>query len=406
MSNLTQFTSSTPVGTIIQSPANISDPNWLRCDGSIITRASYPALSAAMPGVGTFTPTIRAATPYFFQQAQSLISNGTNMICLTTLTGNNGIMVSTNGGVTWAAVTSGITAGYSFSGTALCGSNFVAGVMTATSQPAYASAAAPTTWSIASGITLSGSGAGTIAGNAAGTAVTCWNGAGYVSTNSGVSYTATTGLVTASLSVNPILIWTGNRFIAFTAGTTNGVGFQYSATGASASWTTVVSAPWGVNAITGACSDGANNVLVVVGSSSVAYTSADGGATWRQTILPYAALGGCNYANGRFFIPMYVLLGTSMFADGSVAVSTDLATWFLIPNLAYPTFSGNSNTQTAIAYAGGNYCALNAASAGNLPVTSTENTAQMYLPASRRSYVGSATQVASIANYQEWIKAA
>lgn len=409
MSNLTQFTSSAPVGTIIQSPANISDPNWLRCDGSIITRAAYPALSAAMPGVGTFMPTVRAATPYFFGAASTqgpcIASNGTNMICLTSTTGNNSIMISTNYGVTWAAVTSGISSTYSFSGTALAGANFVAGVCNALCQPGYASASAPATWTLATGVTLSGSGSSTIAASAAGSVVMCYGGQGWVSTNSGVSYSVSTGLLLLP-AVNPPIVWTGTQFIAFTAGITNGLGYQYSATGAASSWSTAAIVPWGYQLISGACSDGAGNVLVVIANSSIAWVSSNGGTSWRETLLPFAAAGSCSYANGRWFVPMYVFAG-AYYADGSVAVSADTYTWFLVPSMACTNTSANSSSNTVIAYAGGNYCALNNAGNGNVPVTSTEVTTQMYLPNSRRSGFSGASgsyQLISAANWQEWIK--
>ena len=412
--NVSQFLSQLPVPSIIQSPGAISDPNWLRCDGSIITRASYPALSAAMPTVGSFTPTVRAALPSaasFGSGYASIASNGTNMVACTASTGNFSICVSTNYGVTWASVTSGISASCQFSGMALAGSNFVAGVYNATSQPAYCLASSPTTWSIATGVTLGGPGYASIAANSAGLVVMLFNSVGYVSSNSGVSYSASTGLtVPASVTNNTPVVWTGTQFIAFTAGTENGQGgYQSSTSGAASTWSTNAFPPWGIYAISGACSDGAGNVLVVSAGVSLAWASRNGGTTWNQVMLPFNAVGTCSYANGRWFVPMYYYLGGGSFSDGSMAVSGDMYTWFFVQNLYNMSYTANTQLSPSVVYAGGNYCSATFTGTTAIPVTFTENTAQMYLPTSRRSSApttGGFWQLAAVTNNQEWIKAA
>lgn len=394
---ISQFIAGNTIGSIVQAPYNLSDVNYLKADGSIITRANYPIYSAQSGSVGTFTTTIRAAMASSLSGAtNSMSSNGTNMVVSTGQPALLGIQFSTNGGVTWSNATSGLVASASFIQTAFAGTNFIGVSNTTNSQMVYAAASSPGVWTASSGVTLANGNTPTIAANSAGTVVLMYGTGAYVSTNSGVSYTATSG-VTGS-TVSPPIVWTGTQFMVMGIGGT-GIGTQTSPTGLTGTWTVNAIAPWGASYTpSSAVSDGAGNVLVTANANSVAWVSNNGGTTWREVMLPQPASGQSSYANGRFFTPQTLYSSASGFtADGSVAVSSDLLTWVSVPNFALTAGTGSSTISTTlIGYAQGNYAAVNNISPGYV-YTSTENTAQMYLPTSRRNY-GFTT------NWQEWVK--
>jgi len=222
------------------------------------------------------------------------------------------------------------------------------------------------------------------------------------SLNSGTTFS--TYAITGAGGAGSPIVWTGTTWVLFCSGATAGVGLQTSTTGLVSSWTAQFSAPWGVNPISNACSDGAGNILAVSAYSSVAWVSNNSGTTWKETLLPALSNGSCSYANGRWFVTSYSVIEGSLFADGGMAVSSDLLSWTYVPQFSQPNTS-TSSVPTYVAYSGGNYISVNALAA-SVAITSTENTAQMYLPRSMRSGTTSLAPLVGATNWQEWIKAA
>lgn len=392
--NVSQFLSQFPVPSIIQSPGTLNDPSWLRCDGSIVTRTSYPALSAAMSQVGVFTPVSRAlaATP----SAAAVIANGVNVVAAAP-TGASGVQYSGNSGVTWSAATTPASFQIVPNGLVNAGTKYFALGTTSTG---------------AISTDLTGSGTWTASTSLTGSPTTCaTNGSGVIlapvgssinySSNSGASFTQYS--ITGSTAAAPI-VYTGTTWVLFCSGSTAGVGLQTSTTGLVSSWTAQFSAPWSVQVISNACSDGAGNILAVILGSSIAWVSSNSGASWRETLLPAPSVGACSYANGRWFVPNYNIYGPTLYADGSMSVSSDLLLWVLAPSFSQAS-TPNTATVTYVAYSGGNYVSVNALAA-SVAVTNTENTAQLYLPRSVRSGSASNVPLVGVANWQEWIKAA
>ena len=379
--------------------AGFPDPYWLRCDGSIISRLQYPKLSAAfggVNGVGTFTPTSRSFSTV--PNSSALAVNGSNIVA-PGVAGTSGVQYSSNAGVTWATATTPSYFGVATNGLINAGSSFFA-LGSAANTGAYSpSATGSGTWTASTGIPFSPTTCGT---NGAGTIIlptgTIYN----LSTNSGASFASAT---CATAVTGAAIVWTGSQFIMFCASSVTGVGYQTSPTGLTSTWTAAFSAPWGVLPIASACSDGNGNVLAIVNGSSIAWISNTNGTTWRSTLLPSNSLGSCSYTNGRWFVPLENTVASAFYSDGSIAVSSDLQSWIFVPIFSQPSVAANTAVPTQVGYSGGNYISISQLASGTL-TTIVENTSQMYLPISRRSSMISNIQTNSIANYQEWIRAA
>ena len=395
-----QFLGSFPVGSVIQSPANINDPSWLRLDGSIITRASYPALSALMPGVGTFTPTSRtlAATP----AASAMSVNGANIV-VPGASGASAVQYSSNAGVSWTLATTPASFSVNTNGLIYTGTNFFALGGPANTGIYSPSGTGSGAWTASTGIT---SGPTTCATNGAGTILAPAGGSMNISTNNGATFSSYS-FVGAGGAGSPI-VYTGTQWLLFCgASGAAGQGLQTSTTGLVGSWNPLISPPWDNTQIYAACSDGAGNVLAVSAASSVAWASNNNGTTWRQTLLPSTSAGSCSYANGRWFVASEVQAVNSFYSDGSCSVSSDLQSWVTVPLMGTPDMTNNQAAGIYVGYSGGNYIAIGGGvSLGSTLLTSTENATQLYLPASRRQGMVTNFSINSIANWQEWIKAA
>jgi hypothetical protein len=322
----------------------------------------------------------------------NIATNGTNVVASGTYNSASAVQYSTNYGVTWSAAT---TPASSYASTfAWTGTNFVS--THASGTPMYSPTGA--VWTAATGAgTPGGSSAGSvIASNGAGTVLTC-NGTGttlYISTNNGVSYSASTTAAGIAVAPNNPIVWTGSAWLIFGNGT-----LQLSTTGATGSWSSTVALPWYGQQPAGAISDGAGNVLVVFSDSSIAYASGNGGSTWRPTFLPGLA-AGASCANGRWIVPL-----TTSYTAGDMAISSDLYSWIHVPSFAVPANAGvSTNGAAAVVFAGGNYIAVGADSA-TAAATATENTANMYLPLTNKTAIISpGTTTSQSVVWQDWIK--
>ena len=404
--NQSSFISGLFVGSVIESSVNVADTNWLRCDGSTIVRTTYPTFSAMCGLAGTFTGTIRTlnATP----TTNAIATNGTTVVASAT-TGTNGAQVSSNSGVTWAAATMPA----SINVQALCwnGTVYVAGA--AGAQVCQYSTVGTGTWTVCTGAV---SGVTNMAANTSTGAMVLIDsatGSVWSSPSSAAAAPAfvtsalASGSTSAAMTRSPI-VYSGTQFILFSFQGI-GQGYQTSAAGLTGTWTAFPNPPWGMAPVTGAVSDGANNVLVVLSSSSIAYKSTDGGTTWRQILLPGSAVNSgtlgqtVSYANGRWFVTLLSQNNNNAtYSDGTLAVSSDLNYWSIIPSIAINTSSATAYP-SQVTYQGSNYIISSGGSTiSGTCVTSTEDTTKMYLPLSRRSFTSGI--VTSVANYQEWIK--
>jgi|GEM_PF-5721756 len=405
--NASQFLSSLPVSSIIQAVGNINDPSWMRCDNSIITRALYQAFSTAMPGVGTFTSTLRSTVTggALGGAGQLLATNGTVIVGMGGVSGTSALIYSLNNGVSWNTTTHpnlNNPFGVVYNGTV-----FVATPQGANPSPIYAANPAGP-WSTAGGTATP---VGQLVANPAGTVIAggySW-GALAISTNAAApSFSTISGIAGAPYSCGSPIIWSGSQFMLFGVTGIGCGGVQSSPTGASGTWTSSFGAPWGQSNITGACSDGAGNVLAVIAGSSIAWVSNNSGANWRSVLLPCPAATNCCYTNGRWIVPCFVVENGQGLQNGAASMSADLNTWFLVPAFMTPGVA-NQSYASATVYLGGNYVTATTASLGAAQiVTSTENTAQMYLPSSRRASTtaAGANHMYSVANNQEWVKVA
>lgn len=389
MSALSDYIGDAPIGSVIQAPYNLTDANYLPCLGQKVVRASYPALSACLPSVGTFTATTRTRNSVESQKAacatathfvinadgatSTAIQTSTDAVTWTlrtTPTTNNVFSLLTDGTNVVAAVAGAAGAWYSTDSAATWTASTGAVAPLATSQQ--------TVMSFAPSL-------GTVGrfGFVSGTNF-------YYSDNRGVSFTAVaTGAVLYHVT------YTGTQWIGI--GGTN----VYASANGTSGWAQV-STPKGfgsadASALYAIVSDGAGKVLVTGLAGSV-LTSLDGGSTWARRRFG-SSMGGVisliaspNYANGRFFVYCTDV------AYYGVMCSADLQAWvpFTEPGAAV-------GTSGAIAYKAGVYVEVS----GNSTVGTSwvEDTSKMYLPLPNQGGLSVGITSDAWNNNQTWIKA-
>lgn len=331
-----------PVGSTVQVPYALTDPNWLPCLGQKVSRSLYPALSACLPTIGSYTPTLRTHAAC---DADAIATDGTTWVVCGTSAGTQGIQTTTDGitytprtttasadvmsiiydGVNFVAASCGVHAMYSTNG----GTTWTASVSSSLMYTTGSSRQDGMAWAP----TL-----GTV-----GRFCLCNSPTQFVTSDDrGVTWTAR---VHGIVGYSPQHIcWTGTRFIATCA--TSAGGYMTSPDGIT--WTLnywpftidVSSATIGQIASNGAG-------LVVAGWSSILIVSYDSGATWFTRALsgPVSRANSANdvllnpsYTNGRFFV-------------GSWS-STDLVSWVRSNELASAI---NAGAYGQISYKAGVY---------------------------------------------------
>jgi hypothetical protein len=373
----TLFGSGMPVGSVIQAPFTLADPAWKLCDGRSVDRSLYPLLAAQLSGVGTFTGTTRTGKAASSSGVGVIANNGTVWV-VAGASGVTGIYTTTNGITYTAQTTPASTIVYCLLWT---GVNFIAQATAGVTVPLYS----PTgvNWSSASGGANTGNSPTCLAiapslGSSGRVCYTAGTQQIYTSDDHGVTYTSrtnATGLVTFGVA------WTGTKFIATT--TTSG---KISTSTDGITWISQ-SLPFGtVAAASNALyivSDGAGKVLISKASTTNPDTlgvliSLDHGATWSNKVFAAPTsntvsnqLGIPSYTNGRFFIA-----GIS-----SLYVSNDLVSWAIVTDTQVT--SGNTLLGDSISYKAGVY--LSGGNGGS-PISITEDTTKMYMPASMLTY--------------------
>ena len=367
-----------PVGSIVQAPYNLTDPSYLPCDGRKVLRATYPLLSACLPGIGTFTATSRTKTEA--PTSSAIATNGTVWV-VTGVVGNSNLF-TTPDGITYTPRSISVAA--DVRAILWDGTNFIT-ANSAANPPYYSSAGTTWTASASAGTTAPTSGLQTCMTQAPTLGAVgriCIAGGGanfYTSDDHGVTWTTRAH----GLGGNVFHVcWTGSKFIA-TTGTTNVI---YTSTDG-ITWTSVAM-PFATGVATaptgGIISDGNGKVLWLDGYSSYyLYTSLDHGASWsvRTIASPITSCqsngGGLlthgntpSYTNGRFFILGY---GVRIEQGYWLLSSTDLVGWSFLE-----TPQGMSGGSTG-SYKPGVYL-FNADKSTTAAYTFVEDVSRMYLP--------------------------
>lgn len=159
MSNLSQFAEGNPVGSqVLMSDLGptvtlADNSTWMRA-GILTTSASAPQL-AALPQykvIGGVISTLTAPTNYNTALTEKMASNGTGTI-VSTIGYTNGIIRSTDYGVTWSGLITGggLVASYKFDDIIYAGGNFILIFQNGTGGGSqfgicYSATGAPSTW--------------------------------------------------------------------------------------------------------------------------------------------------------------------------------------------------------------------------------------------------------------------
>ena len=374
--------SSQPVGSIVQAPYNLTDPNYLPCDGRRVSRSLYPKLSACLPSIGTFTATSRtkAAVP----TSSAIAADGTNWVVTGPVGTNN--LYTTPDGITYTARTT--PAACDIRSILNDGTNFVAangvaggGAMQYSSNNGvtWNTSATATVGSLATSFQTCMAYAPTLGANgrfclAQGSSLSAWT-----SDDRGVTWTArTTGLAASGQIFH--VCWTGQKFIA-TCGTATTI---YTSTDG-ITWVAQL-LPFVTTAATATAgsivSDGSGKVLSILDSNKV-ITSLDHGVTWAvrffiepaTTSTVSTSIGHvANYTNSRF----------SFFSAGTgwLLSSTDLVGWSLTGDIPSPATTAAA--RAAMSYKAGVYL-VNSDNATTQAYTVTEDTSYLRLPLGAQS---------------------
>lgn len=223
-----------PIGAILIGSSGFTpDPaKYLRCDGSLVTRATYTNLSTLPDGMTATPRTVAGAATY----SEGATDGAGNIVISGDSIGSNTVHVSTNSGATWA--TQAVGAALSFTHFAWMGGSvnkFIA-IAAGSSTTTHAYASVPTSWTTATTLTtkewsgVAANGAGTVA------VVVCNDDGTTYSSSNGTSFSSAGTLGSAGAAPKAVF-WSPSAglFLAFEHGTTN---YWTSTNGAS--WTTRV----------------------------------------------------------------------------------------------------------------------------------------------------------------------
>lgn len=298
------------LGTVVQG-INLSEPEYVPCDGRPLARASYARLATLFP-FGKLTGTVRALVETPFNDC---VAASPTYLVAAAASGSSAVQYSADG-VTWSktgvatpsmAVNSLIFAGTRWIAT---GNSGLAPVVTSGDNP-------DSTWTALTGGTPGGVVRYGVAYSAAlGRAAFLTQGA---STAIHTLENGATALVarTASSQTRSGICWSGSQFV-----TPNGATISTSADGIT--WADAP-LPEAASSTAGIASNGAGAV-VISGVTSGLLVSQDHGATWAVAAIPGVPADSfwqVYYSGDRFFVP----------TTRGVAMSLDGRAWFLEPQL-------------------------------------------------------------------------
>lgn len=314
MSYASQFSPSIlPLGTLVQG-INLSEPQYVRCDGLPRDRASFPRLSTLFP-FGALTPTVRTlAQSGGGTQAPIVVATEDHFVATSAQAGNS-IQHSADG-VSWA--TASTLSSSSISGLIATPHRFIALNASSSAQPfATANLTPSETWSATSGgpaavpsgnhisrmayspdvaRVLLAAGGGATARYTLEDAATAW-----------VARTSATGMGAAVGAC-----WTGTRFVLIAAASQT---CEYTTNGAT--YTAGLLAEATSAAQGNIASDGAGTV-VVSGCPSGLQVSRDHGATWAIVQIPGVPPSDTwrvQRMGDRFVVPTAQGLAFSMYGE-------------------------------------------------------------------------------------------
>lgn len=308
-----QFGGGLALGSIVQG-IGLAEPQYVRCDGRPVLRASYPRLAALFP-IGRLTGTVRtlASAPNAVQAAVSptyfVAAAGAGTAC---------VQYSADGAA-WSTASVSIAGGGTIGGLIWAGSRFVV-VFANTTPPAVTTGDNPnSTWTATTGgfNSVTSSGQSILAYSPSLGRVVSVPGAGSTSVqtleNESTTWVSRSGLL--SLARRSVC-WTGSKFIiqidasAQVSTSSDGITWAESAT------------PEAPTAGQGGIASNGAGVAVIAGVPTGLLVSTDHGATWVPVAIPGVAASDAwriSYSGDRFFV------GTA----AGVAMSLNGLDWFI-----------------------------------------------------------------------------
>lgn len=358
MGRSSSIPSGMPVGSVVQG-INLSEPEYVPCDGRPLARASYARLATLFP-FGKLTGTVRALAE---SSSSYCIAASPTYLVAAAASGSSAVQYSADG-VTWSKA--GVaTPSVTVSSLIFAGTRWIA-TSTLGSAPFVTSGDNPnSTWTELTGGTPGGVVRYGVAYSAAlgraalltqGTAPTI-----HTLENGATALVART----ASSQARYGICWSGSQFV-----TLSGTMISTSADGIT--WADAP-LPEAASSTAGIASNGAGAV-VISGVTSGLLVSQDHGATWAVAAIPGVPADSSwqvHYSGDRFFVP----------TTRGVAMSLDGREWFLEPQLIQLRA-----TATMFAKKGGAFVQIQAASpvAYSFAESATEFNApllQAYMPA-------------------------
>ncbi|MBI3103247.1 MAG: hypothetical protein HYY98_17095 [Burkholderiales bacterium] len=302
-----QFGGGLALGTVVQG-VGLAAPEYVACDGRILSRASYARLATLFP-FGKLTGTVRALVE---SSTNYCIAASPNYLVAAAATAASAVQYSTDG-ASWSK-TGVVTPSMAVSSLIFAGSRWIAtgGAGTA---PAVTTGDNPnSTWAALTGGTPSGVVRYGVAYSAA------LGRAALISASGSTIHTLENGATalvarTASSQARSGICHTGTQFI-----TLNGATISTSADGIT--WADAP-LPEAASSTAGIASNGAGGV-VISGVGSGLLVSQDHGANWAVAAIPGVPADSAwqvYYSGDRFFVP----------TTRGVAMSLDGRAWFLEP---------------------------------------------------------------------------
>lgn len=318
MGRSSSIPSGLPVGSVVHG-INLSEPEYVPCDGRPLARASYARLAELFP-FGKLTGTVRALVE---SPAQYCIAASPTYLVAAAASGVSAVQYSADG-VTWSKA-GVVTPNIGVNSLIFAGTRWIATGNTGSAPFATSGDNPNSTWTALTGGTPSGVLRYGVAYSAAlGRAALLSSGS---SSTIHTLENGATALVarTASTAIRSGICWSGSRFVTINVATIS----------TSADGITWADAPLpeAASSTAGIASNGAGAV-VISGATSGLLVSQNHGATWAVAAIPGVPADSSwrvYYSDDRFFVP----------TTSGVAMSLDGLAWFLEPQLIQLRATGN-----------------------------------------------------------------